>query len=40
MDVRAITITRADGTEKALQQTMVLPKGLQHFQAKYGEVAA
>ena len=40
MDVRAITATRADGTEKALQQTMVLPKGLQHFQAKYGEVAA
>ena len=40
MDVRAITTTRADGSEKALQQTMVLPKGLQHFQAKYGEVAA
>jgi toxin-antitoxin system, toxin component, bro family len=40
MDVRAITITRTDGTEKALQQTMVLPKGLQHFQARYGEEAA
>ena len=40
MDVRAITATRADGSDKALQQAMVLPKGLQHFQAKYGEVAA
>ena len=40
MDVRAVVITRADGTEKALQQAVVLPKGLQHFQVKYGEVAA
>lgn len=40
MDVRAVVITRADGTEKALQQAVVLPKGLQHFQTKYGEVAA